>query len=370
MRVMVAGTHMNEMARRFAGGGTVAEVESLRRGHIHSSFVVTIDHREGSRRLLLQRINESVFADPSAVISNARSITSHLRDRLGRSGVGDVERRVLSPVVGDGSEDFVRDGEGGWWRAFRFIEGAAPAQRVDREHVEQAARAFGQFQRLLTDYDGPELAVTLPGFHDTPARLDALEAAAREGRTGRLAEVKAELEGILDRRALGSALSRDDLPIRLVHNDAKLDNVLFDTAAGEALCVVDLDTVMPGVVGHDFGDMVRSMSTRVPEDAAPGDLVEVDLSLYAAMTRGYLGVMGPYLSRVETQSLVPAGMVSTLEVAARFLTDHLQGDVYFRIDRPGQNLDRTRTQLALLESMIEARPRLEEIVAREVRSGF
>ena len=142
------------------------------------------------------------------------------------------------------------------------------------------------------------------------------------------------------------------------------------TAAGEALCVVDLDTVMPGVVGHDFGDMVRSMSTRVPEDAAPGDLVEVDLSLYAAMTRGYLGVMGPYLSRVETQSLVPAGMVSTLEVAARFLTDHLQGDVYFRIDRPGQNLDRTRTQLALLESMIEARPRLEEIVAREVRSGF
>ncbi len=212
--------------------------------------------------------------------------------------------------------------------------------------------------------------MTLPGFHDTPARLDALEAAAREDRAGRLAEVKAELEGILDRRALGSALSRDDLPIRLVHNDAKLDNVLFDTATGEALCVVDLDTVMPGVVGHDFGDMVRSMSTRAPEDAAPGDLVEVDLSLFAAMTRGYLGVMGPHLSRVETQSLVPAGMVSTLEVAARFLTDHLQGDVYFRIDRPGQNLDRTRTQLALLESLIDARPRLEEIVVREAKSDF
>jgi Ser/Thr protein kinase RdoA (MazF antagonist) len=368
MTAMDAGTREHEIARRFAGSGEVVEVTPLRRGHIHSSFVVDVGGGKDVSRLLLQRINASVFPDPEGVIRNARQITAHLRRGMRRRGLDDLGRRVLDPVVSDGGGDHVRDGDGGWWRAFHFIDGAAPAGAVDSEHVEAAARAYGQFQVLMADYDGPRLVLTIPGFHDTPRRLEALESAAADDPVGRLAEARREVEGILDRKDLGRALVDADLPRRLVHNDAKLDNVLFDTATGEALCVVDLDTVMPGVVGHDFGDMVRSMSTLTPEDAAGGEPVEVSEGLFAALARGYLEAAGGMLNRAEIESLVPSGMVSTMEQAARFLTDHLEGDVYFRVHRPGQNLDRARTQLALLEALIDARPRLEEIVARELQS--
>ena len=351
-----------EMAARFAPRGEVVEVEPLRRGHIHSSFVVTIRDGADVRHLFLQRINASVFPDPDMVIQNARHITSHLRSGMSRQGFADLERRVLDPVASDGGGVHAHDSDGGWWRAFHFIDGAVPAGAVDVEHVEEAARAYGHFQLLMADYDGPRLALTIPGFHDTPQRLEALESAAADDPVGRLAGARREVEGILDRKELGRALVDADLPRRLVHNDAKLDNVLFDTATGEALCVVDLDTVMPGVVGHDFGDMVRSMSTLTPEDAAGDEPVEVKKNLFAALARGYLEAAGGMLDHAEIESLVPSGLVSTMEQAARFLTDHLQGDVYFRVHRPGQNLDRARTQLALLEALIDARPRLEEIV--------
>jgi hypothetical protein len=365
MTAMDAETREYEIARQFARGGEVAEVTPLRLGHIHSSFVVDVGGGKDVSRLLLQRINASVFPDPEGVIRNARCVTSHLRAGMDRLGAVDLERRVLTPVAADGGVDHVRDGDAGWWRAFHFIEGAEPAAVLDAKHVEGAARAFGQFLFLMADYDGPHLALTIPGFHDTPRRLEALESAAADDPVGRLAEARREVEGILDRKDLGRALVDAGLPQRLVHNDAKLDNVLFDTQTGEALCVVDLDTVMPGVVGHDFGDMVRSMSTLTPEDAAGGEPVEVSEALFAALARGYLEAVGKMLSRAEIESLVPSGLVSTMEQAARFLTDHLQGDVYFRVHRPGQNLDRARTQLALLEALIDARPRFEEIVARE-----
>ena len=359
---MVDEILQHEMAAHFAGGGEVEEVVPLRRGHIHSSFVVDVRDGTDVSRLLLQRINSDVFPDPESVIRNARQITCHLRQGMTRWGVEDLERRVLDPVFADGGGDHVRDGAGGGWRAFHFFDGAVPAGAVDEEHVDEAARAYGQFQLLMADYDGPRLALTIPGFHDTPRRLEALESAAADDPVGRLAEARREVEAILDRRDLGRALVDADLPQRLVHNDAKLDNVLFDTATGEALCVVDLDTVMPGLVGHDFGDMVRSMSTLTPEDDAGDEPVEVSEGLFAALAGGYLEAAGGMLDRAEIESLVPSGMVSTMEQAARFLTDHLQGDVYFRVHRPGQNLDRARTQLALLEALIDARPRLEEIV--------
>jgi len=355
--------HVAEMAGRFAAGDRVGEIEVFRRGHIHSSFRVTIGAGADERRILLQRVNDCVFRDPVAVDRNIRSITRHMHRAVRRQG-GGTEHRVLELLAGDRGETILRDPEGSWWRAYRFVENAVPAREINETTVERAAWAYGEFQRLLTDYDGPPLAETIPGFHDTPRRLDALESAVGADPHGRLQRVRTEVDSILDRRPLGATLvDNHDLPVRIAHNDAKLDNVLFDAATGEALCVVDLDTVMPGFVGHDFGDMVRSMSVTGSEDEVAG----VHDELFGAVVRGYLRAMGGALTPAEITTLVPSGVVLTLEQAARFLTDHLLGDPYYRIERPDQNLDRTRAQLGLLESLLDAGPRLDRIVEGELR---
>jgi hypothetical protein len=358
-----------EIAGRFAAGGEVGEIEVFRRGHIHSSFRVTIGSGAEKRRILLQRVNDRVFTDPEAVDRNIRSITGHMRRAVRLQG-GGAERRVLELLASERGETTLRDPDGGWWRAYRFVENAVPADEVNEATVERAAWAYGDFQRLLIDYDGPPLSETIPGFHDTPRRLDALESAARADPHGRLQQVRTEVERILDRRRLGATLADQcDLPVRIVHNDAKLDNVLFDAAAGEALCVVDLDTVMPGFVGFDFGDMVRSMSVTGSEDEVESEAAGVREELFGAVVRGYLRAMGGALTPAEIATLVSSGVVLTLEQAARFLTDHLVGDTYYRIERQDQNLDRTRAQLRLLESLLAAGPRLEAIVEREFRGA-
>jgi hypothetical protein len=363
-RALAAG-----VAGRFSGGDAVGKIEVFRRGHIHSSFRVTIGAGADERRILLQRVNDRVFEDPEAVDRNIRSITRHMH-RAVRRQMGGPERRVLELLEGDGGETTIRDPDGGWWRAYRFVEDAAPAREINETIVERAAWAYGEFQRLLRDYDGPPLSETISGFHDTPRRLEALESAVRADPHGRLQRVRTEVERILDRRRLGATLvDNRDLPVRIVHNDAKLDNVLFDVVTGEALCVVDLDTVMPGCVGYDFGDMVRSMSVTGSEDAVEADGACVREELFAAVARGYLRAIGDVQTPAEIATLVVSGVVLTLEQAARFLTDHLLGDTYYRIERPDQNLDRTRAQLEVLESLLDAGPRLEAIVGRELRGG-
>jgi hypothetical protein len=355
-----------EMASRFAAGDRVVEVEPFRGGHIHSSFLVTVGEGTDRWRILLQRFNDRVFVDPKAVDRNIRSITGHLRRAVERRG-GDTRRRVLELLADHGGKTTRRDSAGCWWRAYRFVEDAVPADAVTEKIVERAAWAYGDFQRSLIDYDGPRLSETIPGFHDTPRRLDALESAVGLDSHGRLQRVRSEVESILDRRSLGEVLtSSRDLPERIVHNDAKLDNVLFDAATGDVLCVVDLDTVMPGCVGYDFGDMVRSMSISGPEDTVePGGAVVRD-QLFGAVVRGYLRAMGGILTSTEVETLVPSGIVLTLEQAARFLTDFLSGDTYYRVEHLDHNLDRTRAQLDLLESLLAAGPRLEAIVDREL----
>jgi hypothetical protein len=356
-----------EIAGRFADGERVAEVEAFRRGHIHASFRVTIGDGPERRRIFLQRINDAVFVNPAVLDSNIRSVTGYLR-RAAQLPGGGVNHRVLELLAGDGGATTIQDWAGGWWRAYRYLEDAVPAPAVTETVVERAASAYGYFQRSLIDYDGPPLSETIPAFHDTPRRLESLESAARRDPCGRLQRGRAELESILDRRPLGAGLTEDrDLPRRIVHNDAKLDNVLFDAATGEALCVIDLDTVMPGCVGFDFGDMVRSMTVTGSEDTFETGGGVVRDELFAAVARGYFRAMGGILAPTEAAILVSSGVVLTLEQAARFLTDYLVGDAYYRVEHPDHNLDRTRAQLELLESLLDAAPRLEEIVDRELR---
>ncbi len=357
------------IAGRFRTGGAATAAEELRAGRINDSYAVSTT---SNRRFLLQRINGRVFPSPGRVMENIVRITRHTERRLGPRS---ARRRLTLVAAADGRmwcETPVQDGSADWWRMYEFIEDTTTALRASSpQQVFRAAEAFGRFEAQLVDLLPPPLHETIPGFHDTPARFDALDralgaaGASERGRTRRR-QAAAEIAGVEGHRALAGRLSGEvlnRLPRRNVHNDCKISNILFDRATGEALCVVDLDTTMPGLPAHDFGDMVRSMSHRTEEDAAASAAAQVDLELFAALAQGYLDGAG-FLTATERRSLVDGALVLTLEQAVRFLTDHLEGDIYFRVERPGQNLDRCRVQLALLESLLSRERDLRRIVAR------
>lgn len=342
------------MAERFEAVGAVRDVRSYATGHIHDSFVVSA--RSG--RWLLQRMNTHVFAQPERVMQNIAAVTTHLARALAREGTTGSERRVLraAPIRGGGW--LARDEEGGRWRAFAFIEHAVTHEiAATAELAEVAAEAFGRFQRLLADYDGPPLYETIRGFHDTPARLQALDRAVAVDVSGRGRDAAAEIAfaGAAERRRMAGALveaqARGALPRRIAHHDAKISNILFDDDGGEALCVVDLDTTMPGLSLYDLGDLVRSMASSAAEDDPDPARVVAEPGRVAAIVRGYLRGAGPLLDADERAMIPVAARVIAFEQGVRFLTDHLDGDRYYRCTRPGQNLDRCRTQFALLASL-------------------
>lgn len=356
---------------RFLVEGEPAYSEPLRVGLIHESHVVTCQTPHGPRRYLLQRLNTAVFTAPGPVMENILRVTRHLQERQAAAGVSDLERRVLSVVPSHAGPPWHVDDAGGWWRAYVFIEGTTSFDRPPSPATaERAAQAFGRFVADLTDLPSPRLHETLPGFHDTPARYRALRAAAEADPLGRAGAVRAELTALEARReqlnALHEAAAQGLIPERVVHNDTKLNNVLFDTGTGEALCVVDLDTVMPGLALHDYGDLVRSATNEAPEDACDLSTVRVNPVLHRAVTRGWLAPLAGLLTRTEAELLPLAPRVMTLELAARFLTDHLLGDRYFRTGYPGHNLDRCRTQLALAADL----ERQEGTLAAHVREAL
>ena len=253
---------------------------------------------------------------------------------------------------------------------YELIENVATeVSASSTDQVFRAAQAFGRFQGMLADLPPPHLFETIPRFHDTLSRFDALDRVlsaepAGAGAAARRKQAQAEIQSAAAHRGLAGRLieaAARGLPQRIVHNDCKISNVLFDRQSGEALCVVDLDTAMPGLAAFDFGDMARSMAHRADEDARDPEGVEVDLELFSALVSGYLGG-ARFLTAGERQSLVDGALVLTLEQAVRFLTDHLQGDIYFRVERPGQNLDRCRVQFALLESLVDRGGDLQRIV--------
>jgi Ser/Thr protein kinase RdoA (MazF antagonist) len=355
-------SHLVIIARRFALDGDVTAVEPLSGGHINESYRV-----QAGTVFLLQRVNPEVFPDSVAVMENIAWVTSHLASRL--RGAAAAGRTVLTLVPTSDGAGWVQDAAGAVWRMYRFVTGAHMIERVTTAaEARQGALAFGEFAALLADYGGPRLHETIRGFHDTAARLHALERAAAADTAGRHARCGPELAACLAARDLAGVLpplmAGGEVPLRIAHNDAKIANVLFDDADGRARCVVDLDTVMPGSLLHDFGDIVRSMTSPTAEDAAPPDEVFVREELFEAVVEGYLEGAGGILTPRERELLVFAGRLITLEQAARFLTDYLDGDRYYRDTRGDQNLRRTRTQLALYRSLTEQAGVLEKIAGR------
>jgi hypothetical protein len=357
------------ITRCFEIDGELVDVEHVRSGHIHDTFLAR--YRRGADedfRLVHQRLNGRVFRDLEALMQNVVRVTGHLRTKLLRRGVPDLGRRCLSLVPARNGRPLYIDAEGRPWRTYLAIEGARTVDSVERpEQAYEAARVFGEFTALLDDLRSPPLAVTIPDFHDLALRFAALEAARRQDRCGRATGVHSEA-GAAARgfASIEEALARggaSELPRRVVHHDCKINNVMLDNRSGEGLCVIDLDTVMEGRILSDFGELVRTTVCPSPEDAQDLALMRLDLELFAAVARGYLAGTAGMLVGAERRLLPLAGPVFALMNAIRFLTDHLEGDVYFRIHREDHNLDRSRAQLRLFALMMEHQPQFSSLLA-------
>jgi len=358
-----------EVAKAFAVPGRWVSSAPWGSGHINQTLLAVFEHDGAVQRYIQQRINPLVFPDPIKVMENLARVTAHQRAVLRHEGATDLERRALELVpTWSGALSFV-DGEGSHWRTYRFVEGASSHDvvRTPRD-AAAAAEAFGRFQAQLTTLSGPRLHETIPRFHDGRARMEALLAAARSDRCQRGSGCRRELDFVLAREEmvhrLPSLLAEGTLPERITHNDTKLNNVLLDDESGDAVCVIDLDTVMPGLVHFDFGDLARTATCAAAEDERDLSRVGVDPGLFSALCEGYLRGAAGFLTAAECAELAFSARLLPLVIGLRFLTDHLVGDRYFKVRRENHNLERCRVQLHLVASMEAQRQRMEEIVAR------
>lgn len=352
---------------RFEVDGALVAMEPLPGGYINESYRVILAAGNARAEWLLQRINPSVFTDPDALMANIVQVTRHVSQRLRESGATDWRRRTLVVIPTRDGRSYHRGVDGAAWRLFPFIESTTVrTEAATPEAAAEAARAFGEFLRLVADYDGPPLRETIRGFHDTAQRFRALLQVVRADPIGRVSEAGPEIRLALQYQAMADVLPplmrRGAVPLRVAHNDAKIANVLFEADTGRALAVVDLDTVMPGSALHDFGDLVRSSVSATAEDEVDLAKVDVRMPWFRALVEGYLSEAGPVLTIDERSLLVHAGRLITLEQGVRFLADYLNGDRYYRTTRAGQNLDRARTQLRLFELLTARSAELEAIV--------
>lgn len=349
--------------------GVLVDARPVGNGHIHDTWVATYREGNTTRRYIHQRINRQVFPDPARLMRNIARVTTHVQQKVQADGQPDPERRALTLVPTVDRRTFWIDPDDGYWRVFHYIEGARVFEEPDSlARVRAAARAFAEFQCQLIDLPPPPLDEILPGFHDTPARLVALRKAVAKDPLQRADSARDLIHFIEDRAsALGryvSARAAGELPVRVTHNDTKLNNILFDVASGRGLCVIDLDTVMPGLAAYDFGDLVRTTVSPAPEDETDEARIIVRLDYFQALAEGYLGSAREYLTQAELNGMADAGWLITLETGMRFLTDFLEGDRYFKIHRSAHNLERARSQLALAARLEDKTDALRAIVER------
>ncbi len=363
MPVAIPERDLGEIARQFAVDGEYCKAFPYGRGHINETWCATFDHAGKPVRCILQRINHNVFRNPAALMENIERVTQHLRSKL--TDDPDKERRALTLIPDREGRTLYVDRSGGYWRAWRFIEGARTYDAIESEQQAfEGARAFGRFLEMLADLPAPRLHDTIPGFHYTPGRFAALEDAVARDAAGRVRRAEPEIAFALARKSITGTLLNAGLPERVTHNDTKINNVMLDDRTGEAVCVIDLDTVMPGFAAYDFGDLVRSATCPAPEDERDLAKVTMHFPLFESLARGFLSTAGDLLSRAEKESLVLGGKLITFQIGIRFLTDFLNGDTYYKVHRTDHNLDRSRVQFKLVES-IEAQ---ESAMERFIRS--
>ncbi len=357
-----------EAGRRFDLRGEFLEAAPYGTGHINDTFAAVYDQAGTRVRYIHQRLNTRVFRTPERLMENVERVCRHTGAKIRESAPrGDASRRVLALVPAVDGRPYWIDDAGDYWRTYFFIEGATTHDViVSTDQAREAARAFGSFQALLADLPAEDLHETIPDFHHTRKRFEALKRAAEEDSRDRARHAGPELDFAFSNEPLAGILldlhDAGEIPTRITHNDTKLNNVMLDDRTGEGICVIDLDTVMPGLSLYDFGDMVRTATSPAAEDERDLSKVRARPGMFEALARGFLSSAGAFLNATERAHLVTAGKLLTFENGIRFLTDYLSGDVYFKTRREDHNLDRCRTQFALLRSLGEQESSLNKIV--------
>ena len=369
MMTSAAGHDAFAIAHEFTLGGDILAATPYGSGHINDTYKVDVQSDRGPSRYVLQRINHKVFLRPDELMANVERVCAHAYAKLEQAGEPDAERRTLRLIPTRQSKAWHIDAAGNRWRCYHFIEGATGHDVVrSPEQAYAAAHSFGAFQSLLADLPGGRLHETIPDFHHTPSRFARFQQALAEDVHGRAAASVPEIAFALARAhevsVVIDALRDGTLPERVTHNDTKLNNVLLDDITQEGVCVIDLDTVMPGSVLYDFGDLVRTSTSPAAEDETDLAKVRMQLPMFAALVKGYLESTRGFLTPKEKELLPFAGKLITFEIGLRFLTDWLEGDTYFKIKRPTHNLDRARTQFKLVESIEAQLPAMQALVAR------
>lgn len=337
-------------------------------GHINDTYLVICDDAGNVKKYILQRMNHSIFRNPQALMENVAGVTSYLQEKI-RERNGDPNRETLSVIKTKDGKNYFEDSLHNFWRVFPFIEDTYCLEKVENAgDFYDCAQAFGSFQRQLADYPAETLHETIPLFHHTPSRFQTFQKAVREDPLGRADSVREEINFALAREAdthvLTDLLEKGELPLRVTHNDTKLNNILFDQTTGRALCIIDLDTVMPGLSLYDFGDSIRFGANTGAEDERDLSRVELDLDLFDAFTEGFLKGCGGKLTQREVEMLPMGAKLMTYECGLRFLADFLEGDVYFKVHRENHNLDRARTQFKLVADMEKKWAQMASIVEK------
>lgn len=323
-------------------------------GHINDTFLLKCGE-DADKKYILQRMNKEIFTKPDELMENVVNVTSYLRKIIIQNG-GNPERETLNVVPTKSGGNYYTDSQGECWRVYKFIEGAKTYDAVETpEDFYESAVSFGNFQRLLADFPAETLHETIVGFHDTAARLEVFKKAVADDICGRANTVREEIDFVLSHErlahVLGDMLKNKEIPLRVTHNDTKLNNIMIDDETHKGICVIDLDTVMPGLAVNDFGDSIRFGANTGAEDEKELDKVSCSMQLFELYTKGFIEGCRGSLTAKEIEMLPTGAMVMTFECGMRFLTDYLQGDTYFRIHREGHNLDRARTQFKLVRDM-------------------
>lgn len=335
-------------------------------GHINDTFLVHFQKDETTIPYILQRINHHIFKNPDELMHNIQNVTAFLKEKIAHRG-GDIYRETLNIIPTQAGKTYYKDSSGCFWRSYVFLTDTDCYDIISNpELFYQCGYAFGNFQSLLADYPASTLFETIPNFHNTPSRFETFLQAVQEDQCNRAKDVQSEIEFIIHREyiifTLANKLANGELPLRVTHNDTKLNNSMFDTHSGKAICIIDLDTVMPGLSVNDFGDSIRFGATTGAEDEPDLSKINFDLTLYESYTKGFLEGCNGNLTDEEIDMLPLGAMTMTLECGMRFLTDYLQGDTYFKIHREDHNLDRSKTQFKLVADMEKSIDKMHAII--------
>ncbi len=360
---------LKKICDMFSLDGKLTGYKKINNGHVNSTFTLFFDENGKTAKYVLQKVNTEAFKNPEGLMSNIVAVTSYIRKKNEEMNIPWADRGTLTFLPCKDGKYFFIDDQNNCWRMYHYIDNVFTYNCVDDEQVFcNAGVAFGDFQNILADFDGSTLYETIEKFHNTAARFENLKKAISENRSGRLENVKAEIEFALsyeeEARVLVDLIDEGKLPLRVTHNDTKLNNILFDKVTNKGICIIDLDTVMPGLSLYDFGDSIRFGANTAAEDEKDLSKVTLNIPLYEAFVKGYLSSAKVALTDLEKELLPFGAKIMTYECGIRFLTDYLDGDIYFHINYPEHNLDRCRTQFKLVSEMEKKMDLMKEITKK------